>query len=229
MPETAPFPIMQQDHTQALQALKEQIWALCKQSLVNVQVAADKAKVTLPITTIAQGEAVMRVLKPKRKKKVKAEVPDWIKQRYRDAKYAYEDATTKHWIKDGHFIEPDYPDVNTSNGLTDYITEFLNWSFHRATRITTEGRAIEKNGKTIRIPTKTRNGTADISSTICGKPCMIEIKIGRDRPSPAQLKEQLKERRAGGVYEFISTAEQFLQWYDQFILVNRKQGFIFEL
>lgn len=218
---------MQQDHTQALQALKAQIWALCKQSLVNVQVAADKAKVSLPITTIAQGEAVMRVLKPKRK--AKTPIPAEVKARYQAAHEQYFKAEYPAAYKAGHYCPPDFPDTSTANGLTAFVTNFLNWSGHRATRITTEGRSIEKDGRAIRIPTQTRKGTADISATIHGRACMLEIKVGKDRPSPAQLKEQAKERKAGGVYEFIGDPEMFLQWYDHFILVNRKQGFIFEL
>jgi hypothetical protein len=46
---------------------------------------------------------------------------------------------------------------------------------------------------------------------------MIEIKVGKDTPSQHQLKEQIKEREAGGCYEFISTPEQFFDWYDGFV------------
>lgn len=63
----------------------------------------------------------------------------------------------------------------------------------------------------------TRKGTADISATIHGRAAMLEIKYGKDRPSKAQEREQIKERAAGGVYEFIHTAQQFMAWYDGFI------------
>jgi hypothetical protein len=207
---------MQQEHATTLQAIKERIWALCKQSLVNVQVAADKAKVQLPITTIAQGEAVMKVLKPV-KRKTKAQVPAEVKARYYAVHLNWFAQEFPAAHKDGHYFQPDFPDTSTANGLTAFVTNFLNWSGHRATRITTEGRSIEKDGRSIRIPTQTRKGTADISATIHGRACMIEIKVGRDRPSPAQLKEQAKERKAGGVYEFITDGEMFLQWYDKFV------------
>jgi hypothetical protein len=46
---------------------------------------------------------------------------------------------------------------------------------------------------------------------------MIEIKCGADKPRPEQLQEQERERKAGGIYEFISTPEQFLELYDKVV------------
>jgi hypothetical protein len=48
---------------------------------------------------------------------------------------------------------------------------------------------------------------------------MLEIKIGRDRASEYQIKEQILERKAGGVYEFISTPDEFFEIYDKIILL----------
>jgi hypothetical protein len=73
------------------------------------------------------------------------------------------------------------------------------------------GRQI--NGKF--IPSATRKGTADISATIKGRSVMIEIKTGKDKPRPEQLAEQQRERQAGGIYEFISTPEQFFTLFDK--------------
>jgi len=106
-----------------------------------------------------------------------------------------------------------FPDTRTANGLTKFIENFVNWSGYRATRISSAGRVL--NGRY--IYGNTRKGTADLSLTIKGRAAMIEIKVGKDTPSPHQLKEQIKERAAGGCYEFISTPEQFFEWYDGFI------------
>jgi hypothetical protein len=46
---------------------------------------------------------------------------------------------------------------------------------------------------------------------------MIEIKVGRDKPRPDQLTEQIRERKAGGIYEFIGTPEQFFELYDKIV------------
>jgi hypothetical protein len=113
----------------------------------------------------------------------------------------------------GFYVPPFYPQVAKSNGLTQFIVKFLTWSGHRATRVNVSGRMVK--GKY--IPSSTRKGTADISATIKGRSVQIEIKTGSDKPRPEQLREQELERKAGGIYEFISTPEQFLEIYDPLV------------
>lgn len=113
-------------------------------------------------------------------------------------------------FKDGFYAEPKMPVVSTANGLTTFVTNYLNWLGHRATRINVSGRKV--GDKWIR--SSTRKGTADISATVKGKSVMIEIKIGRDKASEFQLAEQIKERKAGGVYEFVGSVDEFFMLYD---------------
>jgi hypothetical protein len=136
--------------------------------------------------------------------------PTW-KIRYNTAHYNYTAQRTPSIVKDGLYTPPPTPVVTKSNGLTTFIINFLNWSGYRATRINTMGRQI--NGKF--IPSATRKGTADISATVKGKSVMIEIKVGADRPRIEQLAEQQRERQAGGIYEFVSTPEQFFILFDK--------------
>lgn len=114
----------------------------------------------------------------------------------------------------GHYTPPLFPKVATANGLTRYITQFLTWKGHRATRISSAGRVV--GGKYIKG--NTRRGAADISSTIkigrFGVSVQWEIKIGADRPSEFQLREQKLEEAAGGRYYFVKSAEQFLSIYE---------------
>lgn len=126
-------------------------------------------------------------------------------------------------FKDGHYCPPKMPDVTKSNGLTTFIINYITWIGYRATRINTMGRLVsepQRQASGISLMTKkyikssTRKGTADVSSTIRGRSVMFEIKTGKDRPSEYQLAEQARERKAGGIYEFISTPEQFLQIID---------------
>ena len=120
-------------------------------------------------------------------------------------------------FKDGFYAEPKMPVVTSANGLTTFITNYLNWLGHRATRINVSGRKV--GDKWIR--SSTRKGTADIGSTIkingIGRSVMWEVKIGNDKPSEFQIKEQMKERAAGGHYEFVSSVDEFFQLYDNLL------------
>ena len=148
------------------------------------------------------------------------------KQRYTEAhKENFARAYPKAYA-DGLYCEPKIPKVKTANGLTTFICNFLLWKRHRATRINSTGRLIDgtekgPTGNVIGvkkwIPGSTRKGTADISATIQGRSVMIEIKVGNDKPSDYQMKEQQLERNAGGVYEFIKTPEMFFDLYDKIL------------
>jgi len=135
------------------------------------------------------------------------------KQRYFYAHLKHTKERTPSVVADGHYSPPNMPKVNTANGLTLFICNYINWMGYRATRISTAGRVV--GGKY--VYGQTRRGTADIGATIQGKALQIEIKVGKDRASEFQLKEQAKERAAGGIYEFISTPEQFFELYDKVV------------
>lgn len=148
------------------------------------------------------------------------------KQRYAEAHRKYQEIKYPASVSSFGHLKPNYPDTRKANGLTLFITNFLNWSGHRATRISSAGRVIKSPQKqpsgislmTAKyIPGPTRKGTADISATINGRAVMLEIKIGSDRPSEHQLTEQWREREAGGVYEFLHTPEEFFLLYDKLI------------
>ena len=126
-------------------------------------------------------------------------------------------------VKDGLYTLPTIPKIKTANGLTKFICNYLNWTGANATRISSAGRYIEKKnhlghkiaGGGMFIPSTTRKGTADITATIFGRSVKIEIKVGNDKPSKEQLMEQQRERAAQGIYEFISTPDEFLLLYDK--------------
>lgn len=143
--------------------------------------------------------------------------PEW-RIRYNTAHYNYTLQRTPNVVRDGFYTGPTLPKVATANGLTQFICNFINWSGYRATRINTMGRMV--GGRWIH--STTRKGTADISATIrdkngIGRSLMIEIKIGSDKASVHQLEEQKKERQAGGIYEFVSTPEQFFELFDKIL------------
>lgn len=143
--------------------------------------------------------------------------------RYQQAHYKYQCQEYPSVIRDNHYTPPKYPNTRKANGLTQFVINYLLWKGHRATRISSAGRLIDapqkqQSGISLMtkkfIPGPTRKGSADVSATIRGRSVMIEIKVGRDRPSEHQLREQELERKAGGVYEFISTPEEFFNLYD---------------
>lgn len=136
-----------------------------------------------------------------------------FKERYNQAHYEWFQQQYPLAFKDGFYSPPKMASVIYANGLTKFITNFLFWKGHRATRVNVQGRMV--NGKW--IPSSTRKGTADISATIKGRSVMIEIKVGSDKPRLEQLQEQQRERMAGGIYEFISTPEMFLELYDNIV------------
>jgi hypothetical protein len=135
------------------------------------------------------------------------------KIRYTEAHLKHTTERTPSVVKDGHYAPPNMPKTNTANGLTLMICNYINWMGYRATRISTSGRVV--GGKY--VYGQTRRGTADISATLKGRSCMFEIKVGKDKASEFQLKEQAKERAAGGEYYFTHSPEQFFEQYDEFL------------
>jgi hypothetical protein len=115
----------------------------------------------------------------------------------------------------------------TANALTYSIISWINLNGYQAERISTTGRYVDnskivtdvlgnrkKIGSGKYIKGTGTNGSADISATIKGKSIKIEVKIGKDKQSEAQIKYQQMIERAGGIY-FI--AKNFNDFYDFYI------------
>lgn len=151
--------------------------------------------------------------------------------RYQTAHRAHQDRNYPATVRDFGYLKTTFPDTRKANGLTKFIINFLTWSGHRATRIAASGRLVDRpqtqaSGVSLMtkkwIPGSTRKGSADISSTIkirsgIGVSVMWEIKIGSDKPSEYQLREQALEQQAGGYYFFIKTPEDFFAEYDKIL------------
>ncbi len=131
---------------------------------------------------------------------------------------------------------PAYSDKK-ANGLTKCIKDFLNLSGWQAERINSAGRYIDGKkavtnivgfkrtiGSGKWIPGTTTPGSADISATIFGRSVKIEVKIGRDKQSPQQVKYQQDIEKAGGVYIIAKTLDSFLEWYDKFLIKIKSHG-----
>ena len=99
---------------------------------------------------------------------------------------------------------------DSANGLTRCIIDWIKLSGGQAERVNTTGIPIDKRRSVTDVLGHTctigsiewrtgggTNGSADISATIRGRAVKIEVKIGRDRQSPAQ-KEYQRQVEQGG-------------------------------
>ena len=137
------------------------------------------------------------------------------------------------WHKDCEktSMPPDYVPKDkftdaTANGLTKAICTFINLTGGQAERISSMGRVIDGRkvvtnylgqtgliGSQTYIPGTSTQGTADISAIIKGKSVKIEVKIGKDKMSQAQIQYKANVERAGGIYIIAKTWDGFIQEY----------------
>lgn len=146
-----------------------------------------------------------------RKKPVRRVIDKSWYPRYEASHRLNQDRLYPSVVRDHGYVKTTFPDTTKANGLTNAIINFIMWNGYRATRVSSSGRMVD--GKY--IPGSTRKGAADISSTIRGMSVMWEVKAGKDRPSPEQLREQQLEQAAGGKYFFVHTFNEFLLLYDK--------------
>ena len=127
--------------------------------------------------------------------------------------------------------------ITTANGLTNAIKDFIKAHGFQAERVNTMG--IPKDNRKIITdvmgfqrmigsidyrPSGSTTGSADIHASIPIKgsngfavSVKIEIKIGRDKQSEAQLKYADQVRAAGGIYIVVHNLEEFFNWWDNFV------------
>jgi len=137
------------------------------------------------------------------------------------------------------YLPPKYPDISKHNGLRKFVVDFLKFSGHHAEVVNNIGRPVQKfiprfnihSGQVEEIKGgiewqkgSGKNGTSDIHSHIQVEgskypvPVYIEIKVGRDWQRDEQIEFEKLVTDTGAIYIIIRSPEQFLQWYDQFLL-----------
>lgn len=122
-------------------------------------------------------------------------------------------------------VTPKYTD-KTANGLTKCIIDWIELNGHQAERVSSSGRYIDNRetytdsvgfrrtiGSGKWIPGSSTKGTADISATIKGRSVKIEVKIGKDKQSPAQVAYQRKVEQSGGIYFIAKDFSTFMDFY----------------
>jgi hypothetical protein len=136
------------------------------------------------------------------------------RQRYNEAHLQWFKTEYPQAYADGFYCPPKMPAVAKANGLTQFILNWLKWSGYYGNRVSSAGRYLAG----LYIKSTTRKGSADVVAIIKGVSIHFEIKVGKDKPSPDQLKEQAKVRGAGGHYEFVHTPEEFFTIIKRIIL-----------
>lgn len=216
-----------------LNDIKTAIWShpRIKRNIVDLQVAADKAGVRLPVTEIKEADKLLKSLTNRVKNKTPVPPADY--KRYRDAKYKHQAANFPSWVADGHFIEPDIPAMAKATDLENFIIDFLTWSGHFANRTGNEGRVIMKNGEAKRIPSSSKRGMQDIDCNLkhsqhqYGIPWKIEVKYGKDTHKDHQRAFGAQVQQTGGWYSVVRNTVDFFSQYDQLLTGNVEQSSIF--
>lgn len=104
---------------------------------------------------------------------------------------------------------------NTANGLTRCIIDYIRFTGGFAERVNRMGfKRKNKYGKEIWVSGGGTNGTADISAVLPGgRSARIEVKAGRDRIRPEQIRYAEKVTKAGALYFIARSFDEFLMWY----------------
>lgn len=161
-------------------------------------------------------------------KDTKKEVPAWRKE-YKELWYKAKVLTNPVFYNDcaDPYDYMKWPVEKKANGLTQLIVNFLTWKGHHANRINTQGQArVQKiprfnlhtqttqyTDKVTYTSSMTKRGTPDIASIVNGKAVMIEVKVGKDKLSEHQLKQQAEIELAGGYYFVARNMTSFYEWY----------------
>lgn len=151
---------------------------------------------------LAQEEAKRKKRKPAPRYVKPQSIKDFEKELFEYDCYRYP-MIPRECIAKFHFED------KTANGLTNLICKWINFKGGNARRVNTGGIYVPKT-RSFRRSGSTK-GAADISATWHGKSLQIEIKAGKDRPREEQLKQQARERAAGGIYEFVHNFDEFLK------------------
>ena len=137
--------------------------------------------------------------------------------------------------KDGFYTPPKQVKINTANGLTNFIINYLTWSGNHGERTNTMGRPIQKfapkmnliSGKVENIENGIewqkgtgKKGSSDIKALITvdyqkfAIPIFIEIKI-KDKQSNEQKDYEKAINKAGGIYAICHNPDEFFNLFDK--------------
>jgi hypothetical protein len=102
---------------------------------------------------------------------------------------------------------------NTANALTRSIEDFIKHIGGYANRISTTGTMRKINGSMQWTKGNSNKGAADVRILFNGTSIDVEVKIGADQMSEAQVNEQKRIRNAGGMYFIAKSFPEFLDYW----------------
>jgi len=211
-----------------LKKIKLHLWNESNRNLQTIITAASNINQAWPCDIADQFENVIAEVKRMKKKskpvKQVTDFHDW-KTRYRDVhKLNYQREYPCAW-RDGHYHSLrsiDLPDVSSHGGLITFMLNMIRWcggnaSSHNVVARVSDQVVKEESGNSFtekRYTKSSRKGIADVQGTIHGKRLQLDSKVGKDKPRKEQLEEQARERKAGGIYEFIHCTDEFFNLFD---------------
>lgn len=137
---------------------------------------------------------------------------------------------------------PDFPYLYKSkfsdkkaNDLERTILAYFKCIGGMAERVKNQGREVKKVtkhncsvfGEVLQeertfIPSTGRNGTSDVKALYKGKTFAIEVKIGKDRMSEAQIKYKEDIEKYGGYYLIAKDFESFVSEFKKIVILAQK-------
>ena len=148
-------------------------------------------------------DELLATLPPKKKPKAAYKKPQSIKDFEKEyLEWSYKD-------KDLPYRVPTKFRDDKANELTKLIVAWCKVNGFFATRINTQGTYDAK--RKIYRKTTARKGMADVTAVINGRHFSFEVKVGKDKIRPEQLKVQQEINNSGGFYAFIHCFDEFIQ------------------
>lgn len=100
-----------------------------------------------------------------------------------------------------------------TGSLTSAVIDYVSLRGGFAERRNTQGNWNEKLGRWIK--SGTTNGSADISIVYKGLAIAVELKVGKDKLSPDQIKYKELFEKAGGIYYECRNIDSFIAFFDK--------------
>lgn len=143
-------------------------------------------------------------IKPPKKKKPPYKKPQSVKDlEIQEYNFRYKNSSMPEYAR----FKENYRD-DTANGLTKCIIKWFKINGYFATRITSSGTYRPELKKF--IPSMQRKGTPDLTAIVNGKAIWVEVKIGHDRMSEAQLDVKREMEQSGAIYIIAKNFDGFL-------------------